>query len=317
MNLHQPVMLPEVLRALAPVTGERYIDATFGAGGYTGGILAATECTVDAIDRDKTALALGKDLLQKYGARLKLHEGPYSEMERLVGGLVDGVVLDIGVSSMQLDQPERGFSFMKDGPLDMRMGGDGETAADIVNVWPGDQLADLIWELGEDRASRRIAAAIVRRREEKKFERTLDLAEVVADAVGRGGKIHPATRTFQALRIAVNDELTELSAALHAAERMLKPGGRLVVVSFHSLEDRLIKRFMAVRAGKTRGVSRHAPPPQAGRTPSFQMMTAHVQTPSVQELGVNPRARSAKMRAAKRTSAAAWNIVPEYNEAFA
>ena len=313
MNLHQPVMLTEVLKALAPVPGGHYVDATFGAGGYTAPLLAAG-CRVSAIDRDATALALAAPLTAKYKNALSLHQGAFSQMGQMISGNVDGVVMDIGVSSMQLDQAERGFSFMRDGPLDMRMGGDGETAADIVNTWDEQRLADTIWVWGEDRASRRIAAAIVRRRAEKPFSRTTELADVVADAVGRGGKIHPATRTFQALRIAVNDELTELDSALHAAERLLKPGGRLVVVSFHSLEDRLIKRFMAVRAGKTRGVSRHAPPPQAGRTPSFRMLTSQVQTPSTQELSINPRARSAKMRAAERTMAAAWDFVPEVRD---
>ena len=221
---------------------------------------------------------------------------------------LDGVVLDIGVSSMQLDQAERGFSFMKDGPLDMRMAASGLTAADLVNETEPAELARILFVYGEERESRRIARAIARRRDEQPFTRTLELAEFIEKALGgrRGAKVHPATRSFQAIRIAVNEELAELEAGLAAAERALKPEGRLCVVTFHSLEDRIVKTFLAVRAGRTPAGSRHAPPLAAGAAPSFQLLFNGAQGPTEAELKANPRARSAKLRAAVRTDAPVW-----------
>ena len=223
-------------------------------------------------------------------------------------GGADGVALDLGVSSMQVDEAERGFSFMHDGPLDMRMGDDGQTAADLVNTTEQAELARIIFVYGEERESRRIARAIVRRREEQPFTRTLELAEFVERALGgrRGAKTHPATKTFQALRIAVNEELSELEAGLVAAERVLKTGGRLCVVTFHSLEDRIVKSFLTVRAGRTPAGSRHAPPVARGAEPSFQLLFNGAHAPSAAEVAANPRARSAKLRAAVRTAAPVW-----------
>jgi 16S rRNA (cytosine1402-N4)-methyltransferase len=220
----------------------------------------------------------------------------------------DGVALDLGVSSMQLDEAERGFSFLRDGPLDMRMGADGPTAAELVNTAEPAEIARILYVYGEERQSRRVAAAIARRRAERPFERTADLAEVIERALGgrRGAKVHPATRAFQALRIAVNEELTELEAGLVAAERALKPEGRLCVVTFHSLEDRIVKSFLAVRAGRTPAGSRHAPPLAQGPQPSFRLLFNGAQAPSQAEVEANPRARSAKLRAAVRTAAPAW-----------
>jgi 16S rRNA (cytosine1402-N4)-methyltransferase len=236
-------------------------------------------------------------------------EAKFSEMDAVLGeGGADGVALDLGVSSMQLDEADRGFSFMADGPLDMRMGGDGPTAAELVNTAEEAELARIIFVYGEERESRRIARAIVRRRTEQPFTRTLELAEFVEKALGgrRGAKIHPATRTFQGLRIAVNDELGELEAGLVAAERALKAGGRLCVVTFHSLEDRIVKAFLAVRSGRTPAGSRHAPPQARGAEPSFRLLFNGAQGPSEAEVAANPRARSAKLRAAVRTEAAVW-----------
>jgi len=228
--------------------------------------------------------------------------------ERLGDKSADGVALDLGVSSMQLDEAERGFSFMRDGPLDMRMGGDGPTAADLVNTLEHPELARIFWLYGEEKQSRRVATAIVRRRAEQPFERTLDLAEVVEKALGgrKGAKVHPATRTFQALRIAVNEELSELEAGLEAAERVLKAGGRIAVVTFHSLEDRIVKAFFAERAGRTPAGSRHAPPTAKGPDPTFVLLFNGARGPSEAETAANPRARSAKLRAAIRTDAPEW-----------
>ena len=308
---HLSVLLPEVLEALALQPDERAVDATFGAGGYSRALLE-TGAKVAAFDRDPTARRFAAPLEAAYPGRFQLIERPFSELE---AGLdeagfapVDAVVFDIGVSSMQLDEAERGFSFMKDGPLDMRMAADGPTAADLVNSLDEVELARVIYEFGEERASRRIAHALVRRRAEQPFERTLDLADTVERALGgrRGAPTHPATRVFQALRIAVNDELGELAAGLVAAERSLAPGGRLAVVTFHSLEDRMVKQFLAERAGRTPAVSRHLPPRLETRQPSFELIYSSARTPGPAELAANPRARSAKLRAARRTAAPVW-----------
>jgi len=298
-------MLDEVVDALQPRAGQTVVDGTFGAGGYTRGILA-TGASVIAFDRDPTARRFAADLPAD---RFRLVERRFSELADETGeGSVDAVVFDIGVSSMQLDEAERGFSFMRDGPLDMRMAASGPTAADLVNeAEPGD-LARILFVYGEERESRRIARAIAKRRDEQPFTRTLELAEFIEKTLGgrRGAKVHPATRSFQAIRIAVNEELSELEAGLAAAERALKTGGRLCVVTFHSLEDRIVKTFFSVRAGKTPAGSRHAPPVAAGAAPSFQLLFNGAETPSAAELAANPRARSAKLRAAVRTDAPVW-----------
>src|SRR5262245_11771091 len=261
---HVPVLLPEVLQALTPRDGETYIDGTFGAGGYAAAILsAAPGARVLAIDRDRQALVAGQDLAQRHPARLILREGLFGQLDRIAReaglGQADGVVLDVGVSSMQIDDPARGFSFQSDGPLDMRMSPRGATAADFVNTAAEAELAQVIFRLGEERAARRIARSIVTRRAERRLQRTGELSELVAGVLGRekiAGR-HVATRTFQALRMHVNDELGELARALAAAERILRSEGRLIVVSFHSLEDRLVKQFLRARALRPVGTSRH------------------------------------------------------------
>ena len=301
---HVPVLLEPVVTAIAPAQGKRVADATFGAGGYSRAFLEAG-AEVIAFDRDPSARRYADSL----GDRFRLIEGRFSEMDAHLGEKsVEGVALDIGVSSMQLDEADRGFSFMRDGPLDMRMSADGATAADLINGSDPKELARILWVYGEERQSRRIAAAIARRRVEAPFSRTLEFAGFVERVLGgrRGAKVHPATRTFQGLRIAVNDELAELEAGLIAAEKILKPDGRLAVVTFHSLEDRIVKSFLTVRAGRTPSGSRHAPPVEVGAVPSFQLLFNGAQGPSPQELSANPRARSAKLRAAVRTSAPIW-----------
>ncbi len=306
---HVPVLLDEVLEALAPRDGAIYVDATFGAGGYSRAILEAADCAVWGLDRDPEAIAEGQPLADSYGGRLTLVEGRFGEMDGLVAARpIDGVALDLGVSSMQLDRPERGFSFRADGPLDMRMGGSGPSAADLVNGCPEAELADIIYRYGEERRSRRIARAIVEARRSERIERTLQLAEIVRAAVkARGETIHPATRTFQALRIAVNDELAEIDAGLAAAERLLAPGGRLAVVAFHSLEDRKVKNFLRTRSGALPRTSRHLPATtQVDRAPTFELLLKGARKPTATEISVNPRARSARLRAARRTSADAW-----------
>jgi 16S rRNA (cytosine1402-N4)-methyltransferase len=302
---HQPVLLAEVVEALEPGPGRTIVDGTFGAGGYSRAILAAGAKVV-AFDRDPSARRFAEDLPS---ARFRLVEARFSRMTEVLGeAAAEGVALDLGVSSMQLDEPERGFSFLRDGPLDMRMGAEGPTAADLVNDAEPAELARILYVYGEERQSRRIAAAIARRRAEQPFQRTLELADFIEAVLGgrRGAKIHPATRAFQAIRIAVNEELSELEAGLAAAERTLKAGGRFCVVTFHSLEDRIVKSFLAARAGRTPGGSRHAPPLAAGAAPSFQLLFNGARTPSQAEAQANPRARSAKLRAAVRTSAPAW-----------
>jgi 16S rRNA (cytosine1402-N4)-methyltransferase len=303
--VHVPVLIAEVMEALDPGPGRTVVDGTFGAGGYTRAFLKAG-ASVIAFDRDPTAARFAEGLDPQ---RFRLVQGVFSEMEEVVGAAAaDGIALDLGVSSMQIDQPERGFSFMRDGPLDMRMGADGPTAADLVNTADPTELARILYVYGEERQSRRVAGAIARRRVEQPFTRTLELAEFIEKALGgrRGAKVHPATRSFQALRIAVNEELSELEAGLVAAERTLKVGGRLCVVTFHSLEDRIVKSFLTVRAGRTPAGSRHAPPVEATAEPSFQLLFNGAHAPSDAEVEANPRARSAKLRAAVRTAAPVW-----------
>jgi 16S rRNA (cytosine1402-N4)-methyltransferase len=304
------VLLREVLQALAPRDGGRYVDGTFGAGGYSEALLASCDCAVFGIDRDPDALALGEPLAARFPGRLTLIAGRFGEMETLLGaaggGYFDGVALDLGFSSMQADQAERGFSFRADGPLDMRMSGDGESAADLVNSLSESDLADIIHDYGEERFARRVARAIVGARP---ITRTAELARIVRAAIpAKGDAIDPATRTFQALRIAVNDEIGELERGLAGAERLLAAGGRLAVVSFHSLEDRPVKSFLQSRAGKAPAGSRHLPESGPGFAPSFRMMTQKPVAPREDEIRANPRARSAKLRAAERTAAPAWPI---------
>jgi 16S rRNA (cytosine1402-N4)-methyltransferase len=308
---HIPVLLDEVLTALAPAAGGLFVDGTFGAGGYSRALLAGGAGRVFGIDRDPDAVARGRALPEAAAGRLVVLAGCYGDMESLLAaqgiGAVDGIALDIGVSSMQIDQAERGFSFAKDGPLDMRMEQAGLSAADVVNTLPEAELADIIYTLGEERHSRRVARAIVAARLDKKFERTLELAEVVRRAVRKSGDgIDPATRTFQALRIHVNDELGELERGLIAAERLLAPGGKLAVVTFHSLEDRVVKAFLRRRSGSAEGSSRHLPAVAAGPPPTFTLQTRKAVTAGAAETARNPRARSAKLRAAIRTPAPAW-----------
>ncbi len=334
---HIPVLLSEVLECLAPKSGETYIDGTFGAGGYSRAILEAADCSVLALDRDIRAVREAMQLCEAFPNRLTVVLAPFSRMEEVARVYLstnttevqpsvftppDGVVLDIGVSSMQIDQAERGFSFMNDGPLDMRMSAAvdpldnseiaaGESAADFVNTADEETIANVIYTYGEERKSRSIARAIVKARLAKPFERTLELADLVL-RVFHGRKAdgrHPATRTFQALRIYINDELGELAKALSDAERILKPGGRLVVVTFHSLEDRIVKRFFTARSGKETRGSRHLPEQSIkSASPSFQIVNSRPLTPSKGELDLNPRARSARLRCGLRTEAPAWPL---------
>lgn len=308
---HVPVLLAEVLDMLVPANDELHVDGTFGGGGYTRPVLAAADCHVFAIDRDLAAIDRAETLaLEAPGLTPVL--GRFGEMDKLLAALsvtqVDGVMLDIGVSSFQIDEGARGFSFMRDGPLDMRMGQAGPSAADIVNQMAEADLARVIYQLGEERQSRRIARALVNRRVERRFETTLDLADTIERAVGgrRGKKAHPATLTFQALRMFVNDELGELARGLGAAERLLRPGGRLVVVTFHSLEDRLVKTFFRSRSGQASGGSRYRPELVSGPAASFEVLTRKAVEPGEAETTANPRARSARLRAGRRTGAPAW-----------
>jgi len=302
---HIPVMIREVLSYLSPSENDIIIDGTFGAGGYTRAILEAAPCRVIAFDRDETAIAAGQKMVAEFGGRLTLVHARFSQMAEKIAELgfetVSGIVLDIGVSSMQLDQAERGFSFRFEGPLDMRMGQTGQTAADLVNTMDEGALADLIYEFGEERKSRHIAKAIVKARAEKPFETTLELADLIHKVLGRkhSDKIHPATRTFQALRIAVNEELTELRETLEQSEALLKPSGRLVVVSFHSLEDRIVKNFLFEKSGGA-APSRHQPMQLEQAAPAFSLLKKGAVSARDDETAVNPRARSAKLRAAMR-----------------
>jgi 16S rRNA (cytosine1402-N4)-methyltransferase len=305
-------MMQEIVTHLAPQGGETHLDGTFGAGGYARAILESADCTLYAIDRDPAAIARGAGLAEEFAGRLTLLAGRFSQMEELLGQVgvtrLDGVVLDLGVSSPQIDDAARGFSFRFEGPLDMRMSLEGPTAADVVNGWDEAELARIIKEYGEERFSRRIARAILAARAEAPIETTGRLASIVRSVVPKSKDgIDPATRTFQALRVEVNDELGELERALVAAERLLAPGGRLVVVSFHSLEDRRVKTFLKARSGRGGGGSRHLPQhPDQQRAPSFHMESGGVQKPSDAETARNPRARSARLRHAVRTDAAVW-----------
>jgi 16S rRNA (cytosine1402-N4)-methyltransferase len=308
---HVPVLLDEVMRLLAPAAGGIFIDGTFGAGGYSRAILAKG-AEVIGIDRDPAAIEAGEEMALQTAGRLKLITGRFSALDWIAADhgqdKVDGVVLDVGVSSMQLDEPARGFSFRADGPLDMRMGGEGPSAADVVNRLAVADLASVIAILGEEKRARAVAKAIAATRERAPIMRTAELARIVAAAVGRTTPgVDPATRTFQALRIFVNRELDELAAALGASERVLAEGGRLVVVAFHSLEDRIVKRFLADRSSIRAGGSRHAPE-RAVPPPTFELLTTAALTPGEGEIARNPRARSAKLRAARRTGAAARSL---------
>lgn len=314
---HRPVLLAEVLRLLEPRDGGIYVDGTYGAGGYSRAILDSANCKVWGIDRDPNAIAGATDTAKEFAGRLALVEGRFGEMQSLLTdhgvSAADGIALDLGVSSMQIDEAERGFSFRADGPLDMRMSARGSSAADLVNSLEEGELADIIFRLGEERRARAIAKAILRRRREQPITRTSELADLVRGVVGkaRGDQSDPATRTFQALRIAVNDELGEIDRGLAAAEALLAPGGRLAVVSFHSLEDRRVKSFIRERTGRTPQGSRHLPETHESRAPSFKRCAGDEATPGEAEVKVNPRARSARLRGAERTSAAAWGPMQE------
>ena len=306
---HVPVLLRPLIDAINPVGG-LWLDGTFGAGGYTRALLEAGAERVIAMDRDPLVFEMAKDWAPEYGARLQLVEGTFSRLDA-VGEALDGVVLDLGVSSMQLDRAERGFSFQKDGPLDMRMGRTGVSAADLVNEAVEAELADILYHFGEERAARRIARAIVKARADAPIGGTLELAAIIESCLPRAkpGQSHPATRTFQALRIAVNEEYTELHQGLMAAERALKPGGLLAVVTFHSTEDRMVKRFLQARSGGLGRANRYAPEAEQ-MAPAFEIVTRKAIGPDATELEDNPRSRSAKLRVARRTDAPAKDIDP-------
>ncbi len=312
---HIPVLLTEVVEGLSPKDGGLYVDGTFGAGGYTVALLKAANCTVWAIDRDPETLARGKVLAESFPGRLHLLHGRFGDIAELLldQGIksIDGLALDLGISSMQVDDRSRGFSFLRDGPLDMRMEKSGMSAADAVNTLPETDLTDIIKRYGEERHARRVAHAIVRARKTRPFSRTIHLADTIRAEVRRSlDGIDPATRTFQALRIYVNDELGELERGLSGAERLLAVSGRLAVVSFHSLEDRIVKSFIRERTGRTPNPSRHQPAPQDGRkTATFEMVNSRAITPSKREIKDNPRARSARLRIAERTAIPPWTTV--------
>ena len=318
---HTPVLLDSVIAALEPRTGAVYVDGTLGGGGYTSGLLEAADCIVWGIDRDPDAIARNEDLAARYAGRLHLVCGRFGDMQTLLADrgvdAVDGVTLDLGVSSMQIDDPARGFAFAKDGPLDMRMDKSGQSAAELVNSVDEGELADIIHAYGEERLARRIARAIVAARTQAPIETTGQLADIVRAVAGprkrnrsgRDTKIDPATRTFQALRIKVNDELAELERGLGAAEAILKPGGRLAVVSFHSLEDRRVKVFLRQRSGNEGRGSRHLPDLPMQRDPAWRLIARRAIQPSATEIAQNPRARSARLRVAERTEAPSWGPV--------
>ncbi len=317
---HTPVLLGPVLAALSPVDGGIYVDGTFGAGGYSRAILEAADCQVFGIDRDPGAGVDGAQLAVEFSPRFQLLEGRFSHMEELLAKVdiesVDGVTLDIGVSSMQLDQAERGFSFMKNGPLDMRMSQSGLSAADVVNNFEPAQLKRIIKIYGDEKRAHAIAAAICRTREDAPISTTGELSKLIEKVIGvppghrkgSGKSIHPATRTFQALRIFVNGELDELVRGLAAAEKILKPDGRLAVVSFHSLEDRIVKRFLKRRTGSLPNPSRHAPMVQGGEKASFKELVRGGEVAGADEISSNPRARSARLRSAVRTDGPAMTL---------
>lgn len=304
---HIPVLLPEVLKVLAPKDGEVMIDGTFGRGGYSRAILDRAKTYVWAVDRDPEAIQCGQKMEKAYPRYFKILKGRFGQLRKLLfeHGVeqVDGIVLDVGVSSPQIDQPARGFSFRGEGPLDMRMEQEGTTAADVVNTLEEKELADLIYTLGEERFSRRIARKIKEVRTQKPISTTQQLADIVKSVVPRSKDgMDPATRTFQALRIYVNDERGELQRGLEGAEQLLKPGGRLAVVTFHSLEDRCVKNFLRDRSGAFKSVSRHAPPQEFHQMPTFEIITRRAICPTAEECRSNPRSRSAKLRAACRIS---------------
>lgn len=323
MNIgrHKPVLLDEVVAALKPRAEAIYVDGTFGGGGYSRAILEAASCRVVGIDRDPDACARGDALSMEFESRLTVLCGCFGDMCSLLAdrGIneVDGITLDLGVSSFQIDEAERGFSFRQDGPLDMRMSNDGASAAYVVNGAPEETLADIIYRYGEERRSRRIARAIVAARSTAPITRTEQLAKIVrscypAPRKSAGDTIDPATRTFQALRIYVNDELGELTRGLDAAETLLGEGGRLAVVSFHSLEDRIVKTFLRDRAGRTPNASRHAPDqPADGPAPTFALLARNAIKPDATETTLNPRARSARLRTAERTAAPPWPAITD------
>jgi 16S rRNA (cytosine1402-N4)-methyltransferase len=308
--LHIPVLRDEAIAALAVQPGETHVDGTYGAGGYSKAIFEQGAARIFAFDRDPQAIEAGEGEVAASGGRLTLVPERFSRMRQALRSRgveeVDGVALDIGVSSMQLDQAERGFSFSHDGDIDMRMTPEGRSAADIVNEASEAELADILYHFGEEKQSRRVARAIVAARP---LTRTGELADVVRKALGHhpGIKKDPATRTFQALRIAVNEELSELEEGLEAAEQILRPGGRLAVVTFHSLEDRIVKRFLKARGGLTSAGSRHLPLKAAGPAPTFSDVARPIR-PGAAEIEANPRARSATLRAARRTAAPPWSV---------
>ncbi len=307
---HIPVMLEDVLKCLRPADGECYIDGTFGAGGYTKAVLAAADCHVLALDRDPNVYPYVEEVREQFGERFRFEQIEFSRMDVVAApGSMDGVVLDIGVSSMQLDEAGRGFSFMRTGPLDMRMSGQGVSARDVIAHMTKEELITIFKVYGEERRARRCADFIVKARELSPVTTTEQLADIINRALGRGAKHHPATRVFQALRIYVNDELGELTRGLSAAERVLKPGGRLVVVSFHSLEDRIVKSFLRTRSGEVAGGSRYLPEVQkSAKAASFHLIKRGQIKPSQEELAQNPRARSAHLRYAVRTEAPFWPV---------
>ena len=307
---HYPVMLPEVLSALSMRNGETCVDGTFGNGGYSEAILTSAECSVIGLDRDPNVEPRAMELKSDWSGKFQLIQTPFSKMDELGLEPVDAVVLDIGVSSMQLDEAERGFSFMRDGPLDMRMEqGNGPTAREAVLHLTAAELTRVFQVYGEEKRARHVANCILSARERGDIVTTADLADVLEKALGRRGKTHPATRVFQALRIFVNDELGELYRGLCAAERILKPGGRLIVVTFHSLEDRIVKTFFRRRAGEVKGGSRYAPEvTHTGPAASFTLPQRSVTKPSKSEVEENPRSRSAKLRAAVRTEAPPFDL---------
>ena len=302
---HIPVLIGPLIAACSPVQG-RWLDGTFGAGGYTKQLLDAGADHVTGVDRDPDVFKLAQWATEN--AAIDLVEGTFSNLDQYASDL-DGVVLDLGVSSMQLDQAERGFSFMKDGPLDMRMGQEGQSAADIINEASETDLADILFTYGEERASRRIARKIAAARADAPITTTLQLAKLIESCLPRSkpGQSHPATRSFQAIRIAVNDEYGQLAEGLEAAERVLKPGGHLAVVTFHSVEDRMVKRFLQQRGGGTGNANRYAPVVDADK-PAFEIVTKKAIGPDADELAQNPRARSAKLRVARRTDAPAGGV---------
>ncbi len=309
---HIPVLLNEVLDTLAPHDGGVYVDGTFGNGGYSRAILEAADCTVWGIDRDPNVIAKSKEVEAEFAGRLRVLQGCFGDMAELLGAEgvsnVNGVALDLGVSSMQLDQAERGFSFMNDGPLDMRMEQSGPSAEDAVNDMDEEDLANVIYEYGEERKSRWVAHAIVEARAEKRITRTKQLADIVSRVVKKSKDgIHPATRTFQGLRIYVNDELGEVDRGLNGAEKLLAPNGRLAVVSFHSLEDKRVKAFLNLRSGNVPNPSRYVPDVKdKGPAPTFKLLKKGAVKPTKEECQINPRSRSSRLRMAERTNAPAW-----------